>query len=132
MVGPVATILIIDDRDDLRRTVRRILESEGHEVLEAPNGSVGMQMFREHKPALVITDVMMPDMDGIETLREIREHDPKAKVIAISGNVGDIDYLTIMKKLGATETLEKPFGQTQLVKVLARVLGSPHFRGCTS
>jgi len=120
-MGP---ILLIDDEPRMREMIRGMLESEKFEVIEAPNGFVGLAQYRRHKPALIITDILMPEKDGIETLREIRKLDPDAKVIAMSGGgrAKYIDFLAIAQEFGATEILEKPFRREQMLAAVGRAL----------
>jgi two-component system, chemotaxis family, chemotaxis protein CheY len=120
----VAKILLIDDNDEMRRTLRRVLEQGEHEVLEASNGRIGVQLFREHAPALVITDILMPEQEGIETILEIRRIAPSTRIVAISGSqaLGRIDFLDAAQQLGADLTLRKPIRATELLKAVAGLL----------
>ncbi len=79
----MATILVIDDDAAVRRVLVRSLARAGHEIVEAENGSSGLARFREHAPELVITDIVMPQTEGIETIREIRRAAPHVKILAI-------------------------------------------------
>src|SRR5437879_10185388 len=81
----MARIIVIDDQEPIRRIVRRALEQEGHEVLDASEGEMGMQLLERHTADVVITDIFMPGQDGILTLRQIRKQFPAVKVIVISG-----------------------------------------------
>ncbi len=121
----MATILLIDDDGGMRGAVRRMLESGNHSVLEAGNGRDGLKLFEERAPGLVITDVIMPEMDGIETLRAVKRLDPAARLIAISGSGGANDVLRFMRTFGACATLEKPFDRQQLLDLVDRVLDHP-------
>jgi len=122
----VALILLIDDHAALRQTLRRILLGEGHEVLEAANGRVGMTLFERHNPTLVITDILMPDQDGIETILDMRRRDAGAKIIAMSGGeaVRQDLYLDAARKLGADEVVRKPFRADEIVALVDRLLGA--------
>jgi CheY-like chemotaxis protein len=122
-------ILVIDDDPAMRDMIQRILVSANFDVVEAANGVAGLSLFRQHKPALVITDILMPDMDGIEALREMRRLDPQTRVIAISGG-GRTKYknfLEIAQEFGAGEVLAKPFRREQLLAAVSRMLvtGAP-------
>ena len=121
----LTTVLLIDDDPHVRDSVRKMLESWKLLVVEAENGLGGLALFRAHKPSLVITDIMMPEMDGIETLRELTAIDPQTKVIAMSGGGGAkyADPLARAMELGAVATLEKPFRRQQLRTAVAQVLG---------
>ena len=81
----MANILIIEDDEDIRRVLKKILETDGHKVTVAPNGKVGIEVYREERNDIVITDMIMPDMEGVETILHIRSDCPDAKIIAISG-----------------------------------------------
>ena len=120
-------VLVIDDDSLVRDTIVRILERQGYQVLVASDGVRGLRMFRSEQPDLVITDVIMPEKDGIETIREIRGDCPDAKIIAISGGgrIGNVDFLKIAEKLGASEIIAKPFDPSVLVNVVSRCLGAP-------
>lgn len=117
-------ILVIDDDESMREVLRLMLQSLKLQVIEAANGVAGLALFCAHKPNLVITDILMPEKDGIETVREIRMIDPDARIIAISGG-GDGKYpnpLALAKKLGATDALQKPIRRDQLIGAVARAL----------
>lgn len=123
MVQATRTILIIDDDAGMRTTIRRSLESAGYKTIEAPSGVQGIKLFQEHRPDLVISDVIMPEMEGIETVRRLRKLDENVRIIAISGSTNSgLDFLGFMKKFGAAETLEKPFHRQDLLDAVARVL----------
>lgn len=119
----MSTVLVIDDDATVRTMVHRMLEGAGYSVLDAENGRDGLRLFEERDPDLVITDVIMPDMDGIETLRALRQRHPAARVVAISGGrpVAQ-DALRYMATFGACATLEKPFDRQQLLDTVRRVL----------
>jgi DNA-binding response OmpR family regulator len=110
-------ILVIDDDTLLRQTMRRMLESAGHEVVEAANGRTGVEAFRTHRTDAVISDIIMPDKEGIETIREIRGLSPTVRIVAVSGGGRNhnMEFLTIAGKLGADATLAKPFRKEQLL-----------------
>ncbi|RLB31609.1 MAG: response regulator, partial [Deltaproteobacteria bacterium] len=78
-------ILVIDDDEQIRHILRRFLERAGYEVLEASNGQEGMALYRKEGPELVITDIIMPKKEGMETIMDMKGEFPKAKIIAISG-----------------------------------------------
>ena len=118
----MADILVIDDEAALRRLVARVLKSAGHTVREAENGRVGLELFRELRPALVITDIVMPDQEGIEAILELRRDAPSIPILAISGG-GEGAYLRMATGLGATEALAKPFGADELLAAVAKLLG---------
>src|SRR2546423_5254391 len=121
----MARILVIDDQEPIRRVVRRALENEGHQVLDASDGEMGIAILRKHSADVVITDIFMPGQDGILTLRQIRKQFPKVKVIVISG--GDSSGLLDLRKdselLGAVKSLPKPFDAREILAAVAEVLG---------
>jgi len=123
----MSTVLVIDDEAPMRKMIRTILESVQHQVIEAPNGITGLRLFREQQPALVITDILMPDKEGIETIREIKQINPKARIIAISGGgrTARTDFLKVAEKFGAMESLKKPFRRNELLACIERVLARP-------
>lgn len=123
----MANIVVIDDDSALCDVMRRILEREGHDVRTAENGVAGMQLIAESAPDLVITDLLMPEKEGIETIMEIGELFPGVRIIAISG-AGTMEDeagpLADAELLGATATLSKPFSVEQLLALVDRTLGS--------
>jgi DNA-binding response OmpR family regulator len=121
----VATILLIDDDPLVAFTVERMLEGDGFTVIRAADGDRGLQILQEKTVDLVITDLIMPVKEGIETIREIRELDATLPVIAVSGGGGHGsggNYLRMAQALGATEILAKPFDQEQLLAAVKRCL----------
>ena len=117
----MAEILVIDDDAQMRRLITRILKSAGHHVREATDGSTGMKRFGEAQPALVVTDIFMPEKEGIETIRLLRQQAPDLPIIAISGS-GLKDYLHFAMQLGATAALPKPFSADQLLQTVAQLV----------
>jgi len=120
----MALILVIDDSIELRRAVRRILLSAGHDVLEAENGNIGLALVNEHEPALVITDLIMPDKEGIETILDIRRRGKPTPILAISGSdpAPASIYLGAASKLGADHVMRKPFRAAELLAAVERLL----------
>ncbi len=117
-------VLVIDDDAVVRGMLAEMLRREGYEVDEAEDGRVGMRRFRESPAALVITDVVMPEQEGLETLMQLRHEFPAVKVIAISGGgrVGPDAYLNSARTLGAHGILAKPFGREELLNVVREAL----------
>lgn len=129
--GIVARIIVIDDDDAVRRIVRETLERAGHVVLDANDGETGLELVRTKPCDLVITDIFMPGMDGIVTLRQLRKERPDLKVIVMSGGdrSGRLDLRADAEFLGAAVTLRKPFRPAELVKVIDELLkGEPDVR----
>lgn len=121
----MALILVLDDEAPLRSAVRRILERAGHEVLEASDGRQGLALANERYPDLVITDILMPGVDGIELILELREHRPDTLIIAISGG-GDLvpseRLLSDAHALGAITALPKPFEVPEVLSAVGSAL----------
>ena len=111
----VATILIIDDDDLIRVLLRSALEEAGYEVTEAANGRQGLELYRYRPTDLVITDIVMPEMNGLDMLLELTREFLHAKVIAISGAGGERNVLDVAKLLGARQTFQKPFSLPHLL-----------------
>lgn len=120
----MAKVLIIDDDARITRLMTRALAGAGHHVIEAADGRKGVERFREHHPDLVITDLVMPGQEGIETILELRREATVTGIIAVSGGgLGQgLTYLDLASKLGADAVLPKPFRVTELVKVVDQVL----------
>lgn len=117
----MASILLIDDNPQFRHEVCLGLVDAGHLVTEASNGREGIKVFKRENPDVIITDVVMDDGEGVETMCGIHETAPEAPVIAISAHES---YLITMKKLGAARTLVKPFRMPVLIKIIDEVLTS--------
>lgn len=117
-------ILVIDDDENIRRLLRTILELEGYQVIEASDGGIGLREFEKSPADLVITDLIMPGKEGIETIRDLRQKSPDVKIIAISGGgrIGPESYLKMAEGVGALHTMKKPFELVELVEAVAKVL----------
>jgi two-component system response regulator (stage 0 sporulation protein F) len=111
----MATILIIDDEESVRALLRSILEAAGYEVTEAANGRQGLELYRLRPTDLVIVDMLMPVMSGLDMLLDLTREFLHAKVIAISGASGEQSVLDVAKLLGARQTLQKPFSMPRLL-----------------
>lgn len=120
----MASVLIIDDDTSIRRVLRKALERAGHQVDEAGDGAEGMQRYRTAPADLVITDLFMPDQDGIETIQQLRDEFPASRILAISGGAvgGTAGTLTDAMLFGANATLAKPFTIQQLTRAVAELL----------
>jgi DNA-binding NtrC family response regulator len=114
----MATILVIDDQDSFRKLLRTVLERAGHEVTEAPNGRLGLAAYREKPPDLVITDILMPEMNGLDMILELTRAFLNVKVIAISGAPDSEKAFDAAKLLGVRHTLHKPFSMDALLKAV--------------
>ncbi len=123
----MARILIMDDEEQIRLMLRMSLEHDGHQVKDAPDGKVGLELCQEEPFDLVITDIVMPGKDGIETIVELRRSFPKIKIIAMSGGGQKLKANNVLQTaglLGAQCTLIKPFKLEELFKAIRDVLGS--------
>jgi CheY-like chemotaxis protein len=120
----MARILIIEDEEEIRAVFREILERSGYEVEEAANGEEGLKLQRTRAADLIITDILMPDKEGLETISELRRDFPEAEIIAISGGgqIGAVEYLDIAKRLGAARTLNKPILSEELLAAVSSLL----------
>jgi DNA-binding NtrC family response regulator len=111
----MATILIIDDEEPIRALLRFALETAGYEVTAAANGREGLEQYRRRPTDLVITDIVMPELNGLDMLLDLTREFLHAKVIAISGVGGEDNVLDVAKLLGARRTFQKPISMPQLL-----------------
>jgi DNA-binding response OmpR family regulator len=111
-------VLVIEDNTDLRNLVRLALEAAGHEVLTATQGLEGLAYLNGHAVDIVVTDLFMPEMDGIEVIAALRRQFPGVRIVAMSGRPG-VDYLAVAKELGAARILRKPFPMDELIRAVA-------------
>ena len=118
------SILVIDDEKMTREMLCHALEMQGYAVREASNGEEALRMTREAPSPLVITDLIMPEKEGLETIMELRKQYPDTKIIAISGGgaAGDMNFLEAAGKLGAQATLQKPFELSHLFSTVKSLL----------
>lgn len=118
------SVLVIDDEEIIRNLLRDILEHEGYRVSEAVDGDKGIRQYQENPTDLVITDLIMPGKEGIETIRELRSLFPDVKIVAVSGGgrIGPDCYLKMAKGFGALRTLNKPIRREILLKTVQEVL----------
>jgi two-component system chemotaxis response regulator CheY len=120
MEGPdLAKILVVDDAMFMRSRLRGLLEGAGHEVTEAPNGKEAVERFSELQPDLVLMDVTMPEMDGLEALKKIRSTSPTAKVIMCSA-LGQQSIVLEAIKAGAKDFIVKPFRPEKVLEAVGR------------
>lgn len=110
-------ILVIDDDAVMRLTIQGTLKKHGYETLMAENGEEGLKLYKAEKPDIVITDMLMPNKEGLETISEIRAINPQAKIVAMSGggSMHNMSFLQLAKKLGANHLLTKPVKPEQLL-----------------
>lgn len=120
----MSLILVIEDDKLVRFTIRQTLEGIGHQIIEAANGRLGVKSFAEHGADLVITDIIMPEMEGIETIAALRKLSAGCKIIATTGGgrTGVSEHLRSATLAGADDTLPKPFDNDILIEKVNRLL----------
>jgi len=118
----MARILVIDDAVAVRELLEQMLRLTGHDVVSAANGKEGIDQLRRQPVELVITDLFMPEKEGLETIRELRRDFPNIGIIAMSGEPGMPSLLGIAKRFGALKTIEKPFDRTEMMAAVDEVL----------
>ncbi len=121
----MAKIYVFDDEPSILLMIKKMLERAGHDVEIAINGREGMKLFEKEIPDLLITDIIMPEKEGLETIVELRKSHPALKIIAISGG-GRVDregYLPSAKLLGADLVFHKPLVQKEFVEAVSNLLG---------
>jgi DNA-binding response OmpR family regulator len=121
-------VLVIDDNPDIRNTIQWLLEGEGFVVSLAENGRDGLGLQRRQPADLVVTDIFMPEQDGIETIWQLRKEFPHVPIIVISGGSAakaTTDYSVVARELGAKKTLRKPFDPQELIDVVHQITRSP-------
>ncbi len=119
-------ILLIDDDEIIRTSLAKLLQLAGFEVEAAADGKAALQSFRAHPADVIVTDLFMPEKEGMEVIMEARRESPEVKIIAMSGggSHGGTDYLEIAGLLGAEHTLQKPFKPRELVALIRRLMGA--------
>ncbi|MBF0183277.1 MAG: response regulator [Magnetococcales bacterium] len=121
----MALIVVVDDDEVIRLLLREILQKAGHQVLEAGNGQEGLLLLQKHPVDLVITDIFMPEMDGIDLLAAILRTKPDSKIIAMSGGYKAMDpHLTLRmaQSFGALEILSKPLQADRILASVSKIL----------
>jgi CheY-like chemotaxis protein len=119
-------ILLIEDDSEFRHMTAQLLAHHGFEVVEAENGRVGLQKYLATPIDLVVCDLVMPEMEGEETIMRLRKLDPAVKIVAMSGSTDNASlYLRIAAMLGAQGTLKKPFAAHVLLHAVNHLLDSP-------
>ncbi len=116
------TILVVDDEERIRESIREILTDEGYRVIEASDGSKALELISKERPRLVLLDIWMPKVDGIELLKEIKKQAPEVNVVMVSGH-GNIHTAVAATKLGAFDFIEKPLSLDGLLLTVRRALG---------
>jgi CheY-like chemotaxis protein len=120
----MARILVIDDDEQVLDMLYESLTREGYGVLRASNGEQGLRLYRQEPVDLIITDIIMPEKEGIETIIELRQDFPDVKIIAMSGGgrIGTKDYLHLAKIFGVQRTFTKPVARAQLLDAIKELL----------
>jgi CheY-like chemotaxis protein len=123
----MARILVIEDDVEVRKVLRQILEHAGYEIEEASDGEEGIERYREKQADLIITDIIMPKKEGIETITDLRIEFPDVKVIAISGGgrLGPEPYLELAESFGANRIIMKPFTTGEILDAVQELLEQP-------
>ena len=119
----MARVLVIDDEDSIRNMLVKMLQVGGHDVISAGDGEEGLLVFQEHPTDIVITDLLMPKKEGIETIMELQKLSPKLKIIAISGGGRGAaeDYLGVATDMEVYATFSKPFAMQALLAAVAEI-----------
>ena len=126
-------ILLVEDDRAVRDLLYTQLVAAGYEVQVAADGTDGLRTYRDRRPDLVVTDLIMPEMEGIQMMRELRRENPGVRVIAISGGGrGSANtYLQLAEKMGAVNTLEKPVRQDTLLAAVEDALSDEECKSCS-
>ena len=122
MRKPMATILLIDDEESVRMVFQVGLERAGYRVLTAENGKQGLRLFEHQAVDLILVDIFMPEMDGLELIPLLRKTRPANKIIAISGRSDQSNHLDTERYLGAHATLKKPLNLQELLHAVSSQL----------
>ena len=120
----MTTILIVDDDDNVRYALSKLLRKAGYHVLEAQNGKEASKLLRKAMPDVLVTDIVMPEQDGMGLLNTARELNPSIPVLVMSGggNIVGLDYLSLAQTMGANATLCKPFDNDEVLSVVANLV----------
>lgn len=121
---PARTLMVVDDDDDFRETLRDVFEDEGYVVVTARNGEEALRVFRDNPTEVVITDILMPRKEGVETIFELRRQFGLKKIIAMSGGgrTRNEEILETAKRMGVARVFKKPIGLAQLVQYVGKLV----------
>ena len=134
----MGSILIVDDEEDIRHALTMVLEGAGYDVMVASNGNEAVELQREQPVDLIITDIIMPEKDGVSTIKELRQKFPGIRIIAISGGGGvqpveyvpdaitTTAYLAAAKEAGADRVFTKPFERKDMIKAVDELFAKAH------
>lgn len=120
----MATILVIDDEASIRTLLRGVLEQAGHRVVEAHDGREALSLYHKNRPDLVIMDLLMPEVDGLEATLQLSREYVDTKIIAMTGAQGDRNFLDVAQLFGACRAFEKPFDLQQLLHAVQEELAT--------
>jgi len=127
----MAKILIVDDEDSVRSVLKDVLDDNGHDIYEAGDGKEAYKIFNDNPIDLIITDLIMPEKNGIDLIMELKQQHPDLKILAISGGggiTGRFDYLPIAKLVGANIVINKPFNigeiRAKVIELLTQATGN--------
>ncbi|MBY0465841.1 MAG: response regulator [Burkholderiales bacterium] len=120
----MTTILIADDDDNVRYALSKLLRKAGYDVQEAQNGKEAFKLLRKAMPDVLVTDIVMPELDGMGLLNQARQLNPSIPVLVMSGggNIVGLDYLSLAQTMGANATLCKPFDNDEVLSVVANLV----------
>jgi len=120
---PARSILVVDGDESERRVIAELLKTAGYEVTEAANGKQALALLASGTPDLLLTEIVMPEKDGLELIQDVRKRNLKTTILAMSGTAKADGYLSIARHLGAHRTLKKPLSVDQLLRVLREAPG---------
>jgi len=123
----MANVLVIDDNDVCRKLIETILVRAGHRVLSARDGYSGIALCLAHRPDIIVTDILMPDKDGLAMINDLKQELPGLKIIAVSGggSYGPDDYLRQAERLGADFSFTKPFEKAEFIAAVDELIAQP-------
>lgn len=114
-------VLVMDDEKDMRKFIKEILEAADYEVVVAADGAEGLRQYQSSPIDLVVVDLFMPNREGLETIKALRQRSQELPIIAMSGDALALSLLSIARRIGATEVLQKPFLPEDLLEAIERV-----------
>lgn len=112
------TILVVDDEEAILQAVTDILTDKGYKILTAADGKRGLKEIKDHHPDLIITDIVMPDMEGIEFIKAVRKEQKEIPIIVMSGHAVGMKFLKVAGIFGAAKSLVKPFSRQELLEAV--------------
>ncbi|OEU44916.1 MAG: hypothetical protein BBJ60_11980 [Desulfobacterales bacterium S7086C20] len=124
-MGNNKKVVVIDDNAEIRHVIELKLRTHGYKVITAANGKEGLNLIKSKQPDVVITDIVMPEKEGIEVITEVRRDFPNVKIIAMSGGglIGPHEYLSWTKMMGVQRTFTKPFAINEILEAVNELVG---------